>query len=140
VSGMWKDDTNVELVSARNLNSPISENSCLVFADPSSWPSTFFLDGLPFWMDLTLYDDVCTLEFPFYKTHSNNTCVQTRDWTSPLGPSTCNFSCVQMGEFDVDLDVPVTILREKCRRRLRASLNTKNGEGFLFLVSTGGVG
>lgn len=40
-----------------------------------------------------------------------------------------------IGKIYVDVDAPLSILREKIRRDVREALNEKNGEGFLFLVS-----
>lgn len=40
-----------------------------------------------------------------------------------------------IGQIHVDIDAPLSILREKIRRTLREPLNKKNGEGFIFVVS-----
>jgi hypothetical protein len=39
-----------------------------------------------------------------------------------------------VGDFKIDVDAPLPVVREKIRRRLREPLNKKNGEGFIFLV------
>lgn len=39
-----------------------------------------------------------------------------------------------LGIIKVDVDMPISILRQKIRRRLREPLNARNGEGFIFLV------